>query len=415
MKFKNIIYVMALTTLAACGTGQSSKLTMGIDPANLDTTVAPGTDFYEYACGGWMQRNPLTGEYSRFGSFDVLREACNEQLRTLIEEIASHDNEPGSTADKIARLYNSAMDSTKLNAQGIEPIRKDLARIDGCTEKQELFRLATQFEAQGVPGLFYVFIDADIKNSKMNLVQIRQGGLVMGQRDYYIDTDSTTLKIRQAYKEYMTDLFARCAVAPDAELPARVDAVVALETRLAHISRTRTDLRDDEKNYNKLTYGVLCRDFAGINWNYYFSAMGASDVKEVNVGQPEVLHEVEAIWDDTPLDVLKDYFRWRLIDTAADYLDDDMHAASFDFYGRVISGKEEDRPRWKRAIAETDGALSEAIGELYVEKYFPPAAKQRMVQLVENLRVALGQRIDAQQWMSDSTKMAAHEKLDASS
>ena len=413
MNIKNILPIMALTTLAACGTGQGDKLTTGINPDNLDTTAAVGTDFYRYACGGWMDSHPLTAEYSRYGSFDKLGEDCNEQLRTLIEEVAAADNEPGSIADKIARMYNSAMDSTKLNAEGVQPIRKDLGRITDCPDRQLLFQLYAQLQMQGVGGLFGTYIDADIKNSKQNLVQIHQSGLVMGQKDYYLDTDSATTAIREAYKQYMAKLFARNAIAPESEIPTRVEAVLALETRLARASRSRTELRDDEKNYNKMSIGELQRDYPGFDWNYYFATMAANDVREVSVGQPETLHEAEAIWAETPLDVLKDYVRWQLIDSSASFLDDDTRAASFDFYGRAMSGRQEDRPRWKRAVAATEQALGEAIGQLYVERHFPPAAKTRMVQLVRNLQVALGQRIDAQTWMSDSTKAAAHEKLDA--
>ena len=412
MKLKQSLSIMALAILASC-TGQKGALTTGIDLNNLDTTAAPGTDFYQFACGGWMKANPLTAEYSRFGSFDQLAENNNTQLRELIEGVAAKKNAPGSIADKIAQMYNSVMDSVSLNKQGIEPIRKDLQRIDQVADKDELFRLASSFNVSGIGGFFGCFIDADIKDSKNNLVQIMQSGLVMGQKEYYLDNDSATTTIREAYKKYMSDLFQRCKVAEGDETKARVDGVLALETRLAKISRSRTELRDDEKNYNKMTFDQLLTDFPGIDWKYYFNVQGAKDIREVSVGQPEVIHEVEKIWAETPLDVLKDYTRWRLIDTAAGCLDDEMRAASFNFYGKVMSGREEDRPRWKRAVAATEGALGEAVGQLYVEKYFPAEAKERMVQLVKNLQVALGERIDAQEWMSDSTKAVAHDKLNA--
>lgn len=402
---------MALAIFASCG-GQQSALTSGIDLNNLDTTALPGTDFYDYACGGWMKAHPLTAEYARFGSFDQLAENNNTQLRELIEGVAAQKNEPGSIADKIAQMFASAMDSVSLNKQGIEPIRKDLQRIDAVADKDELFRLASSFDVSGIGGLFGFYINADIKDSKMNLLQIMQAGLVMGQKEYYLDTDSATTGIREAYKQYMADLFRRCKVATD-DVQARVDGVLALETRLAKISRSRTELRDDEKNYNKMTFEDLLRDYPGIDWKYFFNVHGAKNIREVSVGQPEVIHEVEKLWAETSLDVLKDYTRWRLIDAAASYLDDEMRAASFNFYGRVMSGRQEDRPRWKRAVAATEGALGEAVGQLYVEKYFPAEAKERMVQLVKNLQIALGERIDAQSWMSDSTKAVAHEKLNA--
>ena len=412
MKLKQSLTIMATAILVSCG-GHQGALTSGIDLANLDTTAVPGTDFYEFACGGWMKANPLTAEYSRFGSFDQLAENNNTQLRELIEGVAAQKNAPGSIADKIAQMYNSVMDSVSLNKQGIEPIRKDLQRIDEVADKAELFRLASSFNLAGIGGLFGCYIDADIKDSKNNLVQIMQSGLVMGQKEYYLDTDSATTKIREAYKQYMADLFQRCKVAEGEQTKSRVDGVLALETRLAKMSRSRTELRDDEKNYNKMSFDQLLTDYPGIDWKYYFNVQGAKDIREVSVGQPEVIHEVEKIWEETPLEVLKDYTRWRLIDTAAGCLDDEMRAASFNFYGKVMSGREEDRPRWKRAVAATEGALGEAVGQLYVEKYFPAKAKERMVQLVKNLQVALGERIDAQEWMSDSTKAVAHEKLDA--
>ncbi len=411
MKLKNTLPIMALAIFASCG-GQQSALTSGIDLNNLDTTALPGTDFYDYACGGWMKAHPLTAEYARFGSFDQLAENNNTQLRELIEGVAAQKNEPGSIADKIAQMFASAMDSVSLNKQGIEPIRKDLQRIDAVADKDELFRLASSFDVSGIGGLFGFYINADIKDSKMNLLQIMQAGLVMGQKEYYLDTDSATTGIREAYKQYMADLFRRCKVATD-DVQARVDGVLALETRLAKISRSRTELRDDEKNYNKMTFEDLLRDYPGIDWKYFFNVHGAKNIREVSVGQPEVIHEVEKLWAETSLDVLKDYTRWRLIDAAASYLDDEMRAASFNFYGRVMSGRQEDRPRWKRAVAATEGALGEAVGQLYVEKYFPAEAKERMVQLVKNLQIALGERIDAQSWMSDSTKAVAHEKLNA--
>ncbi len=413
MNIKNILPFMALSLLTACG-GRQAALTTGIDLANLDTTAAPGTDFYRFATGGWTDSHPLTAEYARFGSFDQLAENNKVQLRELIENTAAQQNEPGSIADKIAQMYNSAMDSVSLNAQHTEPIREDLQRIQECFDKEELFRLYAGLQAEGIDGLFGFYIDADIKNSAMNLVQIWQSGLVMGQKDYYLDTDSATTSIREAYKQYMAGLFKYCELEnDDAAVASRVDAVLAFETELAKASRSRTELRDDEKNYHKMSYDSLKVAFPGINWGFYFSVHGAKGVKEVSVGQPEFIQTVEKLWAETDLAVLKDYIRWQLINAASSFLDDEMRAQNFAFFGTVMSGKQEDRPRWKRAVSSTEGALGEAVGQLYVEKYFPAAAKERMTQLVRNLQVALGQRIDAQDWMSDSTKAVAHEKLDA--
>ena len=411
MQFKNITPIMALTLLTACG-GQQTLQT-GIDMANLDTTAAPGTDFYRYATGGWTDAHPLTAEYARFGSFDLLAENNRLQLRELIEGVAAQTNEAGSIADKIATMYNSAMDSVSLNKQGLEPIREDLQSIAACYDAKELFRLYSSLQVKGISGMFGYYIDADIKDSKNSLLQVRQSGLHMGQKDYYLDTDSATVAIREAYKQYMTNMFTRCKVTTDADCAQRVSDVLAVETRLAKASKSRTELRDDEANYHKMATSQFYKQYPGLQLQHYLSIHGAAKATELSVGQPEFMKEVEAIWSDTPLQTLKDYVSWQLIDAASSYLDDAMRAETFAFYGKVMSGRQEDRPRWKRAVSATESALGEAVGQLYVEKYFPAAAKERMTQLVRNLQVALGERIDAQEWMSDSTKAVAHDKLNA--
>ena len=401
----------AALCMTACNSNQA--LQTGIDLANMDTTMAPGTDFYQFATGGWQKAHPLTAEYSRYGSFDQLAENNNKQLRELIEGVAGQKNQPGSVAEMIAQMYASAMDSVSLNKQGTEPIRADLMDIYDCPGRKELWRKFCTLQTQGVSGLFGCYIDADIKDSKTNLVQAGQGGLHMRQKEYYLDNDSATLKIRNAYRQYMSDLMARCKMIPAEELDARVQAVLDIETRLAKASRTATELRDPENNYNKMTIDSLRATFPGIDWAMYLDIYGARAAKDISVGQPEFFHEVEAVWQDTPLQALKDYVAWALIDEASSYLDDETRAISFNFYGKVMSGKQEDRPRWKRAVASTEGALGEAVGQLYVQKYFPAEAKERMVQLVKNLQVALAERINAQEWMSDSAKAVACEKLDA--
>ncbi len=411
MQFKNITPIMALTLLTACG-GQQTLQT-GIDMANLDTTAAPGTDFYRYATGGWTDAHPLTAEYARFGSFDLLAENNRLQLRELIEGVAAQTNEAGSIADKIATMYNSAMDSVSLNKQGLEPIREDLQSIAACYDAKELFRLYSSLQVKGISGMFGYYIDADIKDSKNNLLQVRQSGLHMGQKDYYLDTDSATVAIREAYKQYMSNMFLRCKVAKEEDCAQRVSDVLAIETRLAKASKSNTELRDDEANYHKMATSQFYKQYPGLQLQHYLSIHGADKARELSVGQPDFMKEVEAIWNDTPLQTLKDYVSWQLIDAASSYLDDAMRAETFAFYGKVMSGRQEDRPRWKRAVSATESALGEAVGQLYVEKYFPAAAKERMTQLVRNLQVALGERIDAQEWMSDSTKAVAHDKLNA--
>ena len=410
MKLSNIMSIMTLAAATVACTPNGKQLTSGIDPANLDTTYLPGTDFYMYATGGWQKANPLTAEYSRYGSFDVLQENNNEQLRGLIEEVAAKENAEGSIAQKIASMYNCVMDSDRLNADGIAPLKADIERIQSAADKEALKQINNSLHPQGIPGWFGFYIDADIKDSKNNLLSLHQGGLTLGQKDYYVEDDEETQKIRAEYKKLIVDLFNHCGVeATEAD----ADNILSMETRVAQKSKSRVELRDDEANYHKMSYDSLKMSFPGIDWDAYFSAFGANGIEYVNVGQPEQLHEVEAILAGESLSNLKRISLWRLINSAASCLDDEMSDRAFQFYGTVMSGKQEQRPRWKRAVSAVEGSLGEALGQLYVEKYFPAEAKARMEQLVKNLQVALGERIDVQEWMSDSTKRVAREKLDA--
>ncbi len=404
MKTKHLIFAVMSLALTACAQKESMKA--GIDLANLDDSVACGVDFYEYATGGWQKANPLKPEYSRFGSFDQLQENNTEQLKGIIEEVAAKDNEPGSLEQKIADLYNSAMDSVSLNANG----RTDLwnwinSGDNGEADVPKLLR-------QGVPGLFMVYIGADDKDSKNNIVSIHQGGTTLRQKEYYIDNDSATAAIRAAYIQYIEALSGHVGFSEDR--PAQIaNDVMRIETRLAKASKSMAELRDPEANYHKMTYEELKEQFPGIDWDTYLGNLGMTGVKEVIVGQPEAIHEVEKVLKEETPEALQNYFIWHAMNMASSYVDDESRALNFDFWGKAMSGTEEDRPRWKRAVGSVEGGLGEALGHLYVDKYFPPEAKERMERLVANLQVALGQRIDVQDWMSDETKKVAHEKLDA--
>lgn len=410
---------MALTALTFALTGcrtDEKTLSSGINPANMDTTYLPGTDFYEYATHGWQVSHPLTAEYSRFGSFDVLQENNNKQLRDLIDSVAAQKNEPGSVAQKIADLYNSAMDSVKLNKSYKEELEEFLQYSDYQTSpdatKKWLVETWPRMQRQGVSGLFGMYIGADEKNSKNNLVSIYQGGLTLGQKDYYVDSDPETVKIREAYRKYIADLCQHAGFKEEEALRISED-VMRIETRLAQASKSMTELRDPEANYNKLSYGELKKQFSGIDWDGYFKNLGAEDIKEVNVGQPVAIHEVEKILHEEKDEAIQNVYLWHALNMASSYIDDESRALNFGFYGTVMSGKQEDRPRWKRAVATVESGLGEALGQLYVERFFPPAAKERMEKLVRNLQVALGERIAVQDWMSDETKRVAQEKLDA--
>ena len=417
MKIKIMLHAMTFAAvLASCQTNGESSQKSGIDLANLDSTYLPGTDFYMFATGGWQKAHPLTDEYSRYGSFDVLQENNNKQLRELIEGVAAQQNEKGSVAQKIADLYNSAMDSVALNEHGLDEMTAFLA-CDGYQTSAQitqdwLKQVWPKMLRQGVDGLMGFYIGADEKDSKNNILSIVQGGLTLGQKDYYLDQDPETAKIRKAYVAYIRQLVSHVGFG-ETDAARISDDVMRIETRLAQASKSMTELRDPEANYHKMSYDQLKKDFAGIDWDAYLHIFGISGLKDVIVGQPEAIHEVEKILAEETPEALQNVYLWHAIDMAAGYVDDESRNLSFAFWGTALSGKTQDRPRWKRAVSSVEGCLGEALGQLYVAKYFPPAAKERMEKLVANLQQALGERIDAQDWMSDETKKVAHEKLDA--
>ena len=417
MKIKIMLHAMTFAAvLASCQTNGESSQKSGIELANLDSTYLPGTDFYMFATGGWQKAHPLTDEYSRYGSFDVLQENNNKQLRELIEGVAAQQNEKGSVAQKIADLYNSAMDSVALNEHGLDEMAAFLA-CDGYQTSAQitqdwLKQVWPKMLRQGVDGLMGFYIGADEKDSKNNILSIVQGGLTLGQKDYYLDQDPETAKIREAYVAYIRQLASHVGFG-ETDAARISDDVMRIETRLAQASKSMTELRDPEANYHKMSYDQLKKDFAGIDWDAYLHIFGISSLKDVIVGQPEAIHEVEKILAEETPEALQNVYLWHAIDMAAGYVDDESRNLSFAFWGTALSGKTQDRPRWKRAVSSVEGCLGEALGQLYVAKYFPPAAKERMEKLVANLQQALGERIDVQDWMSDETKKVAHEKLDA--
>ena len=405
------VLALALATVA-CNGKKEGALSGGIDVANLDKTVSPKTDFYQYACGGWMKTHPLTDEYGRFGSFDLLAENNRTQLHGLIKGLATQQQEPGSIGQKIGDLYNLAMDSTKLNADGMKPMKPMLDKVAAVKDRKGLTVLAAEMTRQGLGAYFNLFIGADEKNSSMNIVQAFQGGLGLGDRDYYLSDDAHNKDIRAKYEAHIARMF-RLAGYEEGQAVKAAGQAMAVETDLAKAAYDRVKARDPQANYHKMTVAELERQAPGIDWNLYFKSLGLPEVKELNVAQPEALAEVAKQVGKGDLDAQKSYLLWKVIDGAASYLSDEFVEANFDFYGKVLSGTPEMQPRWKRAVSAVDGMMGEAVGKMYVEKYFPAAAKERMVKLVGNLQQALGERIRALTWMSDETKAKALEKLSA--
>lgn len=414
MKTKHYVAVaaMAFAAMTGCTSQKEVKNTSGIDLANLDTTVAAGTDFFRYACGGWNDSHPLTAEYSRYGSFDMLAETNQKQLREMIESFAAQTNEPGSQGQKIGDLYTLAMDSVKLNSDGVAPIKAQLDKIAAISDRKQIVPMIAELAYDGIGTYFSSYVYADPKNSALNIFQISQGGINLGEKEYYLDTDSVTSNIREQYKLYITKLF-KLAGFQDAEAQQKMNDVLEIETAIAKASFSAVQRRDPEANYHKMTYADLKKDFPGIDWDAYLKGLGVQGVEELNVEQLEPLQTVDKLISTLPLSKHISYLQYNLIDAAASCLSDDFVAARFDFYGKVMSGRQVNQPRWKRAVNAVNGMLGEVVGQMYVEKYFPAAAKERMVKLVKNLQTALGERIQAQEWMSDSTKAVAAEKLAA--
>ena len=404
--------VLALAVAAGCDSKKEAVMTSGIDLTNLDTTAVQGADFYQYACGGWMKKHPLTNEYSRFGSFDMLAENNREQLKGLIVEIAAGQNAQGTIGQKIGDIYKLAMDSVKLNADGVTPIQADLEKIASVKDKSEIVPLMAELAHSGVFPYFSFYVGADIMDSKSNLFQLYQGGISLGEKEYYLDNDDVTVNIRNKYKEHIVKMF-QLAGFDEAAAKKKMEAVMDIETRIAKASFSAVDRRNPAANYHKMSLDELKKEIPGIDWDAFLNGIGVKGVTELSVSQVDPIKEVEKIINSLPVENQIAYMQWSLIDRAAGYLSDDLVAQNFDFYGKTLSGKQTNQPRWKRAVSTVNGVLGEAVGQMYVEKYFPAAAKERMVQLVKNLQTALGERIRNLEWMGDSTKIKAIEKLNS--
>ena len=408
---KNFMITLGAAAMVFAGCAQNNNEGKpAIDLANFDNSTAPSQDFYQYACGGWMEANPLTPEYARYGIFDQLEKENNEKLKALIEELSSTTQKPGSVGEKIQMMYAMGLDSLKRNADGAAPVMQQLADINAVSDFKELSAMVGKMQVESSSPFFNFYIGADEKNSTMNLLQFYQGGISMSDRDYYLLEDENTMKIRNAYRQYIGKLFTLAGYsAEDAENAAQ--RVLALETEIAKISVDRATLRDVHKNYNKMTVKDFTTKYDFIDWNEFFRETGISKSTELNAGQIPFFEGLTKLLKKTSLEDQKLYLSFKLLNAASSYLSDDFVNANFDFYGRAVQGKEELQPRWKSSLAVVNRSLAEAFGQMYVEKYFPASSKEKMIEMVANLQTALGERIEALEWMSAETKRKAQEKL----
>ena len=388
----------------ATGCQHKAQLTSGINTDNFDTTARLQDDFYQYACGGWMANNPLDAEHSRYGAFDVLSENALKNVNDIIDSVSKNENAAGSLADKIATLYNIGMDSAKLQEQGVAPLMPYLEEINQVKTRDDVWAEILKMHRRGNTVLFGIFGEADKDDAKMCIAWAYQSGLGLGDRDsYLLDVALMTKEFAMAGYDKLSGIRA----------DKLAQMVMSFETRLAKAQNTKLENRDPQATFNRYTVDEAAAFAPNIDWKGYFETMNIMDgMKSFNIAQPKYFEEVNRVMADADVEVLKAYFAWHEISGAAGYLSDDFVNANFEFYGKLMSGREQNRPRWKRVTSTVEGAMGEALGQLYVERYFPAEAKARMETLVQNLIVALGQRIDMATWMTDQTKANAHKKLE---
>lgn len=378
--------------------------------SNLDHTVKPGTDFYRFATGGWCQANPIPDEFARFGSFDKLRDENQRQIRELILELSATRHEKGTSAQKIGDLFRIGNDSVKLNAEGAKPLQEGLKALQSLKSREEIIKVAATMRKDGPNPFFDIYIGPDDKNSNAYLLQFSQGGLGMDDRDYYLDASSKSL--REGYQKLIQAQFVNAGFTPAVAKKA-VSAVMKIETALATSHFTKENSRIPELNYHKYLVGQLNDSVAAFSWKVFLGSLGGAAETSVNVCQVKPMVTAVKLLQTVPVAELKLYLQWCLINEAAPYLSDNFVNANFDFYGRQMTGSKVLRPRWKRVLTNIDNSLGEEVGKLYTAKYFPAKAKERMIKLVDNLKLSLGERIAALPWMSPETKAKAQEKLNA--
>lgn len=405
---KKILFAATVLCMMGCQ-NKPTNSTPALDPSNMDTSVAPNESFYQYATGGWQAKNPLKPEHSSYNMFNVLNDNNEIRINELFTQMTKENPAKGMVNQKIADLYKLGLDSVRLNQEGAAPIRAELETILSLDDKKQLTPILSVMQMTSSSPLFSFGPEADLKDSKVNALYIGQSGIGMGDRDYYLDAENES--IREAYKTYLNRLFTLAGL-EESQVSKATDAVMRIETELAKNMRSNVELRDLQRMYNPMATADLKKNYDAIDWKYLFD-FAKINPERVIVCQPEYMEALDKLIEITPIEDLRYYLASQYLNAAAPYLDDNFYAASFDFYGRTMSGKQEPRPRWKRAMAIPNSALGEAVGEMYVEKFFPAEDKARMMTLVENLRTALGQHIDQLDWMSDSTKMRAREKLAA--
>ena len=407
---KQFIPMVLMVSAPLMGMGQNKS---GLVMSNLDTAVKPADDFYSFATGGWQKNNPLPAAYSRFGSFDQLQENNNKHINSILGDLQKKHYKNGTIEQKLSDFYRLALDVDRRNREGIAPVKPVLDEIEGARTVAALRQLQLKYADQGYGVQFGSYFSADDKNVSMNIFSVSQGGMTLSQKDYYINNDSATVAIRQAYRKHIARMFGLYGFS-QADAERKADAVFRQETLIALISKSATELRDPQANYNKMTLAEFETAYPDIPLAQLAQAEGIKRayIDTLIVGQPSFMAGLDKLMTLQTADELQALMEWDVIQSSTGYLTDAIREANFDFFGKTMSGRKEDFPLWKRATNQVEAQMGEALGRIYAQRYFPESSKKIMEQLVKNLQVSLGQRIDAQSWMSDETKANAHRKLD---
>lgn len=398
--------------LCACNSNQTTMEDKALNMTDLDTTMSPSVDFYQYATGGWQINNPLPNDKSRYGSFDVLAEETDIKVNTLIQDLSKQENDANSIEGKIATLYNLGMDEQKLEADGISPIKPMLDEIDAISDKSAIVDIVAKMHRQGISTFFAVFGTSDPENSDLNIPWYYQDGLGLANKEYYTTEGESEEAIRQKYVEHVGKMLQLIGYTEeDANNAAK--NIFAIEDMLADISMGSIEERDPFATTNKMNLETIAKMSPNFDMVRYFELQGITEKENINVCQPKFLSGVSEAIKALPISNIKQYLKWCVVNSAASYLSDEIGKQNFEFYGKTLSGVPVQQERWKRVVNVVNRSLGECVGQIFVQRYFPQEAKDRMVTLVENLRSAFGERIKNLEWMSDATKDKALEKLAA--
>ncbi|MDP4277564.1 MAG: M13 family metallopeptidase [Bacteroidota bacterium] len=409
---KNLWYLPMTFAMIATGYNSTVAASGGLNMGNLDKKILPGTDFYRFATGGWCDANPIPDEYSRYGTFIKLAQQNELQIKDLITDLGKTQHDQGSVAQKIGDLYKLGMDSVKLNNDGAAPIKEELATIHAANTREDVINLLISLRRKGINPFISVAYGPDDKNSSLNIMHVYQGDLGMGEREYYLLNDDASKKLREGYVKLIEKQFVNAGYS-ETDAQKASAAIMGLETAMATADFPKEKLRIPELNYHKLAVSQLNDSVAAFEWSRFFEGIGAKQVTSLNVGQKEPVAAAINLIKTAPVEDIKALLSWDLIKMSAKYLSDNFVNANFEFYGKQLSGAKVLQPRWKRTVSTVGNTLGEAVGQMYVQKYFPAEAKERMLKLVDNLKLSLGERISELAWMSDATKAKAQEKLSA--